>query len=168
MRPITKTQRKGSVLTLTPLLIMLLCAMTAFAVDMGYMYVVRTQLQSAADASAMAACMELREDADPEDVDYLSIHFATLNEPTHGDILVAGDIVTGVWDFESQTFASGAADPNAVKTTIRREGENSVGTFFMNVFSVSEFGANASSTAAYKVETNDDGDEVRKLPEIVN
>ncbi|MCA9266954.1 MAG: hypothetical protein KDA41_00710, partial [Planctomycetales bacterium] len=52
-------RRKGNVLVLSAVLMVMMVAMLAFAVDVGYIYVSRTQLQRSADAAAMAAAWEL-------------------------------------------------------------------------------------------------------------
>jgi len=49
----------GAVLVLTALVIVILLGFAALVVDMGYWYNVRRQLQSAADAAALAGCQEL-------------------------------------------------------------------------------------------------------------
>lgn len=51
--------RKGSVLVLTAIMMVLMFAMLAFAVDLGYLTMVRTQLQRTADAAAIAATWSL-------------------------------------------------------------------------------------------------------------
>src|SRR6476659_1098740 len=51
--------RRGNVIVLTAFLMVGMMAMIAFAVDLGYLYNARTEMQRAADASAIAACWEL-------------------------------------------------------------------------------------------------------------
>lgn len=51
--------RQGSVLVLAAALLVVIFGMTAFAVDLGYLSMTKTQLQSAADSSALAAALEL-------------------------------------------------------------------------------------------------------------
>lgn len=53
------TSRRGAVAVLAALLIIPLVAMVAFAVDYGYLLKVRTDLQRAADAAALAATQDL-------------------------------------------------------------------------------------------------------------
>jgi len=52
-------QRSGSILVLTAVMLVALFALLAFAVDLGYLEVVRTELQRSADAAAIAAAWEL-------------------------------------------------------------------------------------------------------------
>jgi Flp pilus assembly protein TadG len=51
--------RRGSILVLSAVLMVFMMALLAFAIDIGYMYTVRTQLQRSADASAIAGAWEL-------------------------------------------------------------------------------------------------------------
>ncbi len=52
-------QRQGSILVLAAAMMVMIFAMTAFAVDLGYLSMTKTQLQSASDSSALAAALEL-------------------------------------------------------------------------------------------------------------
>src|SRR6188768_3651839 len=51
--------RRGNIIVLSAVLMVAMMAMIAFAVDLGYLYNARTEMQRAADASAIAACWEL-------------------------------------------------------------------------------------------------------------
>ena len=53
-------QRRGAVLVLFGLLIIVIFAMVAFAVDVAYMQLVRAELRAATDAAAKAGALELR------------------------------------------------------------------------------------------------------------
>src|SRR5438309_4340015 len=55
----TSTRRQGGVAPLVALLLVPLMGMLAFSVDVGYMIVVRTELQNAADAAALAGAQQL-------------------------------------------------------------------------------------------------------------
>ncbi len=52
-------RRQGSVLVLAAAMLVIIFGMTAFAVDLGYLSMTKTQLQSAADSSALASALEL-------------------------------------------------------------------------------------------------------------
>jgi len=54
-----KIERRGAVLPLAVFLVIVILAMAAFAVDVGYIILVRAQLQKAADAAALAAVEQL-------------------------------------------------------------------------------------------------------------
>ncbi len=55
--------RRGNILVLSVLLMIVVFAVLAFAVDLGYVYTARTQLQRTADAAAMAGAWELYDEA---------------------------------------------------------------------------------------------------------
>ena len=52
-------RRKGNILAMTALLMIAMMAFLAMAVDAGYLYAMRTDLQRSADAAAIAAAWEL-------------------------------------------------------------------------------------------------------------
>src|SRR5262249_2946690 len=52
-------RRKGNVVVMTAFLMIGLIAFVALAVDIGYLYTVRNELQRSADAAAIAATWEL-------------------------------------------------------------------------------------------------------------
>src|SRR5437588_2711776 len=54
-----RTDRRGAVAPLLALLLIPILGMVAFSIDVGYMIVVRTELQNAADAAAMAGAQQL-------------------------------------------------------------------------------------------------------------
>src|SRR4051812_36009508 len=57
--PALQARRCGAVVPLVALLLIPLIGMLAFSVDIGYMIVVNTQLQNAADAAALAGAQQL-------------------------------------------------------------------------------------------------------------
>lgn len=111
----------------------LLLGFAALAVDVGYMYVLRSQLQNAADAAALAAASNLGDEADSRS---LANTYAAYNmqETKHGDVLSDSDIVFGNWDTASRVFTpvGGLAALNAVQITTRRAevNDNPVQHFF--------------------------------------
>ena len=52
-------RRRGNIVVLTTLMLVVLLAMVAFAIDMGYIVHARTELQRTADACALAAAARL-------------------------------------------------------------------------------------------------------------
>lgn len=55
----TEHSRKGGILVLSAACIVVLCALTAFAVDIGYITLTKAQLQNASDAAALAGAADL-------------------------------------------------------------------------------------------------------------
>ncbi len=61
-------ERNGAILVLAAIFLIVVFAFTAFTVDVGFISLTRTQMQAAADASALAAAMELTSDSNPATV----------------------------------------------------------------------------------------------------
>src|SRR5262249_55505057 len=59
MRFPSPRMRRGVILPLTALLLIVVLGMAAFVVDIGYMIAVESELHNAADASALAGAAEL-------------------------------------------------------------------------------------------------------------
>src|SRR4029079_11530008 len=57
-----RDERRGSVLVITTLLLVMMLTFLAFAIDIGYLQLARVELQQSADAAALAACAELVDD----------------------------------------------------------------------------------------------------------
>src|SRR5437764_6815830 len=55
----TLARRRGNIVAMTAVLMIVLIAFVALAVDVGYLYTVRNELQRSADAAAIAATWEL-------------------------------------------------------------------------------------------------------------
>ena len=102
------------VLALTALL-----ATGSLAVDVGNIWVVRTRLQHAADAAALAGAAVL-----PDEAAVVSgaVKYAELNDHGHPGILDPDDIEIGNWDLDARTFTLGANPRNSVRVKIVRSG----------------------------------------------
>ena len=55
-------RRRGAITVLAAVMMIMMMAMIVFAVEVGYLYVVRGQLQNAADAAALAAAWDLMDE----------------------------------------------------------------------------------------------------------
>jgi len=164
-------RRRGAVLILAALAMVVLMAVTALAVDYGYLLVVRTQLQSATDAAALAGAMELVDadaltgQGDMTDeitaarlaaIQYAAYHTAGGNPVTiDGNFLNApdGDVVVGYladpWDLNAELVTDGLQPANSVRVRIRRTAAtgNPIGLFFARAFGVNSGDVSASATA---------------------
>jgi hypothetical protein len=145
----TKRQR-GAILLPAILAIGALLGIGALAVDLGVLVAGRTQLQTAADAAALAAAKELafgRVDlAVRRAVDYAGQN-ETLGEPVELDRL--DDVAIGYWSYREHAFTADAAAPNAVRITARRVAARHSGitTWFGQLIGVPEVDAGARATA---------------------
>ena len=62
---ISKVLRRGSILVLSAAMLVAIFAFTSFTVDVGLITVTKAQLESAADASSLAASLELSQGLGP-------------------------------------------------------------------------------------------------------
>jgi len=110
-----ETGDDGAVAVFVALSMIVFVAMTAIVVDVGQAFWVKSELQTSADAGALAAAFMLPDEA------------AAL---TRGEVIAlanhagldadAIDVVTGVWDADASMFVAGATPPDAVRLTVRR------------------------------------------------
>ena len=158
-------RRKGNILVLSVFLMILMMAMVAFAVDIGYLCVVRNELQRSADAAADAACWDLINSSGPAGTtNYTTMtvsakatatQFASLNQVMkHSPTLGANDVEVGYIanprDPSSPFLTDSVLAPNAVRVKILQNGEQngSVPLFFGKVLGMNHVSAQAEATAA--------------------
>ena len=162
---------QGSVLVFVAMFLVAVCAMAALAIDVGWLYLTRTELQSAADAAALAAAAQLVDEdimsggADLSD-DIVSARdsaeeFALLNvaAQTHLEVdrndanLLDGGIVVGrladPMDLNQSLDTSDLQQANSVSVVCERSAaQNSpVPLFFANVGGSSQASVRARATA---------------------
>jgi Flp pilus assembly protein TadG len=144
-----KSQRRGAILLLTALMIVLILGMIAFAVDTGYILVAKTQLQTAADSAALAGAAKMGFGLDQSNLE--AIRFAELNDigtsPVH---LSTSDIVYGTWETSTRQFTpSESGIGNAIKVTVKADGtvNPSIPLFFGRVFDKQSVNAQVSAIA---------------------
>jgi len=163
-RPLRR-KRKGNILVLSAVLMVLIMAMLAFAVDLGYLYVAREEMQRSADSAALAAAWDLvdngaltgdsnvyvmEESARARAVQYASMNQVLRQSPG----LASDDVVVGFLpnpsDPTSSIDQSGTNTPNTVWVRVRRtEDQNGRIPFFMaNVLGIDSIGAEVEATAA--------------------
>lgn len=156
MRKPKQNHRRGSIAVLAAILMMAMLVMIAFAVDTGYVAHVRTDMQLAADASALGGANEL---AYNESINAATMQAAEWNNyDGRGAILSAGDIDLGYWDRDAATFTTpspGGEDDNAVRVVVRRTAAtgNEVNLFFMSIFGTSQTDVTATATAMFSKST---------------
>jgi hypothetical protein len=130
-------------------MVMALLGLVALAVDVGYVFLVRTQLQAAADSAAMAGAAKLIE----SETDVASTAQQYANRNTAGGRYVdlgANDVDLGTWDFHTRIFDTAGWRTNAIQVTTRRDatsgGEATL--FFARVFGIDSLAVSAEATAA--------------------
>jgi len=139
--------RKGAALVLIALLLPIIVGMVAFAVDVGLMTLLRSQIQNAVDAGTLAASLSLRQDPSAiEDARAAAEEFVQLNR-VGTNVTVAANAIsveTGQWDEATKTFVATTANPNAVRVFATQDNEPHL---FGGIFGHTTFGAPASAIA---------------------
>ena len=135
--------RRAATLVFAAVLMTILVGMVAFGVDVGYMVLVRTQLQAAADSAAMAGASALGEDF--QAVYQLANQYASYHTAGGETVTLAeSDVEIGVWDSETRTFTPQDGTGNAVRITARRENAS---LFFARIFGIDTFSTQVQAVA---------------------
>src|SRR5262249_38144313 len=116
--PVSHSQRRGATLVLSAFLMIVMLAMIAFAIDCGYILLLRTQLQVAADSAALAAAQVMGSPTtDPvaKAKEYAAYHKAGGRQIQ----LNSTDIEYGTWDATTKKFLPSVSLGNAMRITTR-------------------------------------------------
>lgn len=113
--------RRGATMVLVAVLIVVVGGMAAFAVDLARIYSGVNEMQTGADAAALAGAVKLRKSPGQSAVANVQA-FAAGNTAFGTSIsLGAGDVEGGFWDPTNSTFTSGSwTTANAVRVTTHR------------------------------------------------
>lgn len=141
-----RRDRSGVIIVLTAVLLVFLLGMIAFAVDLGFVANVRTELQMAADSAAYAGAGALVNGSAAAVSE--AQNFYTQNKA--GGTTLTSNTATyevGIWNDVSRTFTPGGnSQPNAVRVTSNITNKP---LFFGNVFNKSSFDMSAQAVATY-------------------
>lgn len=146
-RKLGRGNRRGAMLVLIAICLPLCIIMAAFAVDVAWMQLVRTELRTSTDAAARAAAKQLSLAQDTK-VATTYAKTAALRNLVAGDPLKLSDqdIVFGKGTQTSElsrfTFVAGSKTPNAVQITGRRQKSSLSGPvdlMFAGVLGVKQF-----------------------------
>jgi Flp pilus assembly protein TadG len=138
-----RSLRCGTVLIFTAFLMVVLIGVLAFAVDIGYITMARTQLQAAADSAALAAGGSIGQ-AGQDPVQNAITYAAYNNVGAQSTKLNDADVKFGLWDTSNLTFTPSPGLGNAVQVTAHAE---SVPLFFSHVFQLSSVNLQAEAVA---------------------
>jgi hypothetical protein len=140
------TCRRGAVLYLVLLFIVIFLAMTALSVDVAYMHLTRTQLRAATDAAARAGGEALSRQQSTAAARDAAKQLAAANLVAGEPLLLAdSDIAFGSSAKQangSWQFTAGGTPINSIQVLGRRTDDSlsgSVGLFFGRVFDVTKF-----------------------------
>src|SRR3954471_1185052 len=160
-------RRRGNVLVLTAFLMTAMIALLAFAIDLGYAYSVRAELQRSADAAAIAAAWELIDkNGNPTNTSVSTLTsnartkaslFASLNHVCNDSPALSGsDVVVGYMSNPSSQSCAIANAPagslaNAVQVTVERTSAQNgqVPFFFAKALGYDQTAMSAQATAAF-------------------
>jgi putative Flp pilus-assembly TadE/G-like protein len=121
-------KRRGAVLVMATTMMAGLMVVTAIAVDLSRLFVLRTELQTAADAAALAAALRLNED--PSRAGPSAITAVQANKALGGAAEV-DSVRFGVWRATDHTFvrSSGPIGADAAQVTVGRAATYLLGRF---------------------------------------
>lgn len=113
--------RRGATLVLVAIMLLVIGAMTAFALELAGVYGGVNELQTGADAAALAGALRLQRTPGVSVANQTSA-WATNNSAFVRPVTVSvSDVSGGFWDPAAGTFTPGAwATANAVRTTARQ------------------------------------------------
>ena len=165
----------GVAIVIVAICLAVLIGFVALAIDIGYMYVTRNELQNVADAAALAGCGELGKiylkagnvqaghdvsGAEEDAIKKAATDVAFKNKAAGVDIVIKDtDIIIGQWDWDKDADpkynpTKTNIEPDAVQVTARRaagyEG-GAVATFFARILNL--FGGNHDTFEASAVAT---------------
>ena len=115
------TSRRGATIVLVAILMTVIIGFAGVAIDLSRLYVMRAQLQTTADATAVSGIVEVK-DKRPTNAPAAALTYVPLNTvERQTPTMTAGNVEGGSWDFTTNTFTPLATwtDPalNAVRTT---------------------------------------------------
>jgi Flp pilus assembly protein TadG len=156
-------EERGAASIMVAVSLVALLGMGALAVDLGYVMSTRSEVQKAADASALAAASRLvqlynDQNGNLNEAEMTAAAIEAANQSSHSNTasntslsVASGDVQLGVWNPTNKTFTlGGAADEmNAVKITMRRDGSTNgpISLFFGSVVGVSTVNVSAQAVS---------------------
>lgn len=151
-------QRRATVIAQVAVMSTVMMGFAALSLDIGSMYVVKSELQAVADAAALAAASQLSA-LDNEDPEQLARdraqEFASQNKANGSYVGVdtSNDVEFGTSSYDANTdkfeFVSGGMPRDAVKVTARRDSNfgGPVDFYFAKIFGMSGKNMEASAVA---------------------
>lgn len=150
--------RKGSMLVLVAVALVVFMVAAAFSVDIAYMYMVKAEMRTAVDAASRAGTETLTRTQDAGQATTAAIQIASQNTVAgQGLTLRASDIEIGeatLLNTGKFDFTSGGTQLNSVRVNSIRDAASSdgrVGLFFGSVFGVGDFAPRSDAISAASV-----------------
>jgi hypothetical protein len=164
-----KSRQKGGVLILVGISLAVLIGFLGIVVDLGHLFVTKTELQSAMDACALAAAAELKPGIDPPDTQAIAravsagINAGTRNKvdlqsaaPTidETNIYFSDRLSDNSTTFPFGYVVSTVADPATARYVLCASSQGGIATWFMQVLeSFLGFPSTANSVGAWATAT---------------
>ncbi|MCG2684465.1 MAG: pilus assembly protein TadG-related protein [Planctomycetales bacterium] len=149
----TRRRRLGTILVLTAVMMVAMFALLAVAVDIGYVTLIRTQLQSAADAAALAATQELYDNHTLPPTTIAEARAAALESARdYARLNLVGGTGPELADTDVVFLPSAATGSlNATYVRVRRAADinGEIPTFFMRVLGVDSSSGGAEAKAMF-------------------
>ena len=165
-----RDDERGVVFLVVGLCLIVLIGFAGLAIDGGYIYWTRTNLQATADSAALAGLAVLPANdgtlsADEQTtVSTEAVNYARKNMPVakHQEVLVPADVTPGFWDMDGdygtlteRTFyaignlPAGVTELDAVRVTTRRDSQNGnrVSLLFVSVLGITGMDLGATAIA---------------------
>lgn len=145
--------RRGAIAPLTAMLLVPLLGLAALAVDVGYLALVRSQLQNAADAAAMAAAKEILTNKGPESQTTARTwarEFGEVNHVVGTPVIVDSysDVTFGYWNTTQRKLeAARMYHPNVKVNGTRVVARYDAALFFARVFGIETWDVAVESIA---------------------
>jgi Ca-activated chloride channel homolog len=135
--------RRGSILVLSAVFLVVILAFASFTIDFGYIILVNQEMQSAVDGAALAAAQELQlaPDGSEDRVIDAAVNLAALNKVNGQNLTLqrTNDVEIGIWDEATGQFTEYTGPDLSTANAVRIRGElsdarqNSVNLFFAPV-----------------------------------
>jgi Flp pilus assembly protein TadG len=158
------TNNRGATAVIVAICLTMLVGFAALALDVGYLYATRNELQNVADAGALAGAGYLGTQytglsySDQQTYTFARTDIvATVNEVSLKnkaggvDITINdADVTIGIWDADTRTVTPTLTAPDAVRVIARRDSSanSPISTFFARIFGIQTMDVSAVATAA--------------------
>src|SRR3712207_1011026 len=113
----SRSNRRGVFIILAALLLLVVMGAAAMSIDMSRIWTMRNELQTAADAAALAGAIQLTPPHAYAYAEDSARAFARSNTAL-GDTIHVDSVQRGVWDDGARTFANGATPYSAVHVVV--------------------------------------------------
>ncbi len=155
-----RSDRRGATLVLIAILMVALLGMVAFAIDLGYIATVKTELQRSVDAGALAGAGLLVEGEAIATAEVMN--FIQMNKVGGSDFNFSGEggepaldsgtsdeieIETGHWDPDTKEFTVSDVLPSTIRVAVTRANQP---LFFGRIFGKEAFNVSAETVAMYQ------------------